>query len=91
MISSPARTEQTPPRRDIDEGLPPELAVRTEGLSKCYRIYNHPRDRLLQALWGRDRRGRPKRFYSDFWALRELSFSLRRGQTMGVVGRNGSG
>lgn len=79
------------PARVGDDALPPELAVRAEGLSKCYRIYNHPRDRLLQALWGRDRRGRPKRFYSDFWALRELSFSLGRGQTLGVVGRNGSG
>lgn len=61
------------------------------GLSKCYRIYNHPRDRLIQALWGRDRRCKPKRFFRDFWALQELSFSLRRGQTLGVIGRNGSG
>ena len=65
--------------------------MRAEGLSKCYRIYNHPRDRLLQALWGRDRRGRPKQFYQEFWALQALSFELGRGQTLGVVGRNGSG
>ena len=66
-------------------------AVEVQNLSKCYRIYNHPRDRLVQALWGRDRRGRPKRFFREFWALRELSFSLARGQTLGIVGRNGSG
>lgn len=68
-----------------------ECAVQATGLSKCYRIYSHPRDRLLQAVWGRDRRGRPKQFYREYWALRELSFSLGRGQTLGVVGRNGSG
>jgi lipopolysaccharide transport system ATP-binding protein len=68
-----------------------DLAVQVYNLSKCYRTYKHPRDRLLQTLWGRDRRGKPKRFYSDFWALQELSFKLPRGQTLGVVGRNGSG
>jgi lipopolysaccharide transport system ATP-binding protein len=66
-------------------------AIKVHNLSKCYRVYNHPRDRLLQAMWGRDRRGRPKRFYSEFWALHNLSFSLGKGQTLGVVGRNGSG
>lgn len=69
----------------------PLIAVRAEGLSKCYRIYDHPRDRLLQAIWGRDRKGRPKQYFREFWALRELSFQLERGQTLGVVGRNGSG
>lgn len=68
-----------------------DYAVQATGLSKCYRIYKHPRDRLLQAIWGRDRRGRPKQFFREYWALRELSFSLGRGQTLGVVGRNGSG
>ena len=66
-------------------------SVEAIGLSKCYRIYNHPRDRLLQAVWGRDQRGKPKQFFREFWALQEVSFSLGRGQTLGVVGRNGSG
>jgi lipopolysaccharide transport system ATP-binding protein len=68
-----------------------EYSVRVTGISKCYRIYNHPRDRLLQALWGRDLRGQPKQYFREFWALQELSFSLGLGQTLGVVGRNGSG
>ena len=66
-------------------------AIQVDNLSKSYRIYSHPRDRLLQALWGRDRRGQPKLFYKEFWALQQLSFHLARGQTLGVVGRNGSG
>ena len=66
-------------------------SIEAIGLSKCYRIYSHPRDRLLQAVWGRDQRGKPKQFFREFWALQEVSFSLGRGQTLGVVGRNGSG
>ena len=66
-------------------------AIQVHNLSKCYRVYNHPRDRLIQAMWGRDRRDRPKHFYKEFWALHNLSFSLGKGQTLGVVGRNGSG
>ena len=67
------------------------IAIRASGLSKCYRIYNHPRDRLIQAIWGRDRFARPKLRYREFWALNDVSFELARGQTLGVVGRNGSG
>ena len=66
-------------------------AIQVDKLSKSFRMYNHPRDRLLQALWGRDRHGQPKLFYKEFWALQQLSFRLARGQTLGVVGRNGSG
>ncbi|MCT0224989.1 ABC transporter ATP-binding protein [Synechococcus sp. CS-1328] len=64
----------------------PADAVVAEGISKCYHIYDHPRDRLLQAFWGSTRQ-----LYRPFWALQEVSFRLARGQTLGVVGRNGSG
>ncbi|MEB3105628.1 MAG: ABC transporter ATP-binding protein [Cyanobacteriota bacterium] len=62
------------------------LALVAEDLGKVYRIYDHPRDRLLQAFWG-DRR----RLYREFWALEHVSLDLRRGETLGIVGRNGSG
>jgi lipopolysaccharide transport system ATP-binding protein len=63
-----------------------ELAIRAEGLGKCYQIYASPRDRLLQMLV----RGR-RRYYREFWALRDVSFEVARGETVGIVGRNGSG
>lgn len=67
------------------------IAVEAKNLCKSYRIYDHPRDRLFQAIWGRDRRGRRKQYYREFWALKTMSFQLAKGQTLGIVGRNGSG
>lgn len=63
-----------------------ELAIAVQNLSKCYRVFNNPKDRLLQSLWGRHRT-----LYREFWALKDVSFELPRGQTLGIVGRNGSG
>ena len=62
------------------------ITIRAEKLSKCYRVYSSPRARLAQGLW----RGR-RTFYEPFWALKDVSFQLEAGHTMGVVGRNGSG
>lgn len=63
-----------------------EPAVRAVGLGKCYHLYERPQDRLKQMLAG----GR-RRYYREFWALRDLSFEVPRGGTLGIVGRNGSG
>lgn len=63
-----------------------EIAIKVESLSKCFHIYDSPRDRLKQMLL----RGR-RTFYKEFWALQSISFSVGRGETVGIVGRNGSG
>lgn len=60
--------------------------VQANGLGKCYKIYDTPKARLKQALW----RGR-KQYYREFWALRHLSFEVKRGESLGIIGRNGSG
>lgn len=68
--------------------------IRVEALSKCYQIYEHPRDRLKQFVLPRVRSalGRPdKRYYREFWALQDVSFEVGRGETVGIIGRNGSG
>lgn len=53
-------------------------------LSKAYRIYQRPTDRLLELLTRRVR-------YRNFYALQDVSFNLERGKSLGVVGENGSG
>jgi len=63
-----------------------EFAIRVQGLSKCYHVYDRPQDRLKQSLW----RGR-KQFYREFWALRDISFEIKKGETVGIIGCNGSG
>ena len=63
-----------------------EVAIRVTNLSKCYQIYDKPQHRLLQGLW----RGR-KQYYREFWALKDVSFEVKRGETVGIIGRNGSG
>lgn len=63
-----------------------DVIVHTENLGKCYEIYDRPKDRLLQML----ARGR-KQYYREFWALRNISLEIRRGENVGIVGHNGSG
>lgn len=63
-----------------------ELAIRAQGLGKCYQIYDQPRDRLLQLF-----RPRGKQRYREFWALKDVSLDIRKGEALGIIGRNGSG
>lgn len=63
-----------------------DIAIKVENLSKCYQIYDRPQDRLKQMLV----RGR-KQYYRDFWALKDVSFEIKKGETVGIIGRNGSG
>lgn len=70
------------------------VRIRVEGLSKRYEMYSQPSDRLKQMLLPRVQRAvrrTPHAYFKEFWALRDVSFDVRRGETIGIVGRNGSG
>jgi ABC-type polysaccharide/polyol phosphate transport system ATPase subunit len=62
------------------------IALRVESVSKQYRIYAKPGDRLKESFT----RGRWKR-HQEFWALKDVSFEIEKGTTTGIVGANGSG
>lgn len=71
-----------------------DLAIRVINLSKCYQIYETPRDRLKQFVMPRVRRmlGKSnKQYFREFWALKDVSFEIKKGETVGIIGRNGSG
>ncbi|PZQ00936.1 MAG: sugar ABC transporter ATP-binding protein [Variovorax paradoxus] len=70
------------------------VAIKVDGLSKCYQIYDRPKDRLKQFVMPRLRRMQgkaPIQYFREFWALRDVSFEVRKGEVVGIIGRNGSG
>ena len=79
-------------------------AIKIENLSKCYRVthaaaggfqsYKTLRDeltRLAKGVWKRDRSARARASTEDFWALRDVGFSVEPGEVVGIIGRNGAG
>jgi lipopolysaccharide transport system ATP-binding protein len=76
-----------------------DIAIRVDHLSKRYRIggpkepYGSLRDSLMAAVRGplqalRRRRKPPP---ADFWALKDVSFEVKQGEVLGIIGRNGAG
>jgi lipopolysaccharide transport system ATP-binding protein len=71
-----------------------DIAIRVSNLSKCYQIYDNPRDRLKQFVAPRLQRlslQKPKQYFHEFRALKDVSFEVKKGETVGIIGRNGSG
>ena len=71
-----------------------EAMISVEALGKKYDIYAQPLDRLKQMVLPRVGRMMGRHgltYHKEFWALRDVSFSVRRGETVGIIGRNGSG
>jgi len=83
---SPSAARNDEPAHATVEAAREEIAIAVRDIGKCYEIYGRPIDRLKQTLW----HGR-RQFFREFWALRHVSFEVRRGQAVGIIGRNGSG
>jgi lipopolysaccharide transport system ATP-binding protein len=62
-----------------------EIVLQAENLGKAYHIYRRPEDRLKQMLF------RWRRFYDEYWALRDANLEIRKGEAVGLIGRNGAG
>lgn len=63
-----------------------DIVISARNLTKSYRLFDHPGDRVRQFLSLGLRR-----YHREFVALREVTFDIRRGETVGIIGRNGSG
>ena len=63
-----------------------DIAIKVENLNKIYKLYNKSIDRMKEAL------SLSKKKYSrDHYALKNISFKIKRGETVGIIGTNGSG
>lgn len=58
--------------------------ISVKGLTKVYKLYNKPTDRVKETLFG-------KECHKDFYAVDNISFDVKKGETVGIVGKNGSG
>lgn len=63
-----------------------DIAIKVENLSKVYKLYNAPIDRMKEAL-----HPFKKSYHKEFYALNDVSFEIKKGETVGIIGKNGSG
>jgi len=63
-----------------------DIAIKVNNLTKIYKLYDSPQDRLKEALHPLRRK-----YHKDFFALDDMSFQIRKGETVGIIGQNGAG
>ncbi len=71
-----------------------DVAVSVQNVSKCYQVYAQPAERLKQFVLPKLARlfkRVPKQYFREFWALRDINFTINRGETVGIIGHNGAG
>jgi len=79
-FSSPKATLTVAPAKSVKD------CIYVEGLSKSYRNFKRPINRLIQIF-----RPKKKGLYTDFFALKDISFNVKQGESVAIIGRNGSG
>ncbi len=62
------------------------IAIKVSNLTKVYKLYDKPQDRLKEAL-----NPFKKKYHKDFHALNDVSFEIKKGETVGIIGKNGAG
>jgi len=71
-----------------------DIAISVRNLSKIYPLYASHKDRLKQLFWStlpQFLRGQTRQFYREHWALQDISFEVKQGEAVGIIGRNGAG
>ena len=71
-----------------------DIAIKVENINKCYHIYDKPHDRLKQFILPRlDRMAgkASKQYFREFSALKDISIEIKKGEIVGIIGRNGAG
>ena len=63
-----------------------DIAIKVENLTKVYHLYDKPQDRLKEAI-----NPFKKSYHNDYYALNDVSFEIKKGETVGIVGKNGAG
>ena len=63
-----------------------DIAISVSNVSKCYRVFANQRARLLHAVWPPYSSG-----MEEVWALKDINFEIRRGESVAIIGRNGGG
>ena len=62
------------------------IAIKVSHLTKVYKLYDKPIDRLKESL-----HPLKKQYHKDFYALQDVSFEIKKGETVGIIGKNGAG
>ncbi|HOV13343.1 MAG TPA: ABC transporter ATP-binding protein [Spirochaetota bacterium] len=63
-----------------------DTVIKVENLSKVYKLYDKPIDRLKESL-----NPFKKKYHHDFYALKDINFEIKKGETVGIIGANGAG
>lgn len=63
-----------------------EIAISVRNVSKCYHVFDNQRSRLMHAIWPKRKTG-----MQEIWALKDINFEIKRGDSVAIIGRNGGG